>query len=506
MSNLEKIKNFFSKKEWWVFLSTLFASLLARGIILFNLAYQTDDYSAILFRGFDFTLFLRWGRWGGGLLGEFFDHLGLNYNYALTWWAFFSFVVFSFVVILVCRLWKIRENFLLSLLVSLIIVLHPYQAELYTFKIAIPTLSFALLFSFIAIYKSKLKTFSIIWTSLLFGFALSVYQTVFNYLLMVLVFSLLFELWRYQKELKSIKTNKFFWKSESTPKFLTLSLGALFYLISNKIFLFIFQKDFYKERVETLKISAWRERFLELINLYKKIFLDPEYVLPRLDKYLLLFLLLAFVLSIFYLAYKLWQKKEPFKSFLGVIMVLLALLAIPGLLLSLKNWYSNLRPLSAVSFFWSGVFVTLILFFHPRLKKLWYFIIPILVISFVGINNTIFLDQIRINKKDFLEANRIIGRLESQPNFSEVKKIVFFGILTKKYFSPDQTTDSAFTGEYSKLKITEEATRYSFPKPIDEENKIAADYCQGAPVWPYEGSVTIMENLGIVCLSNLETK
>ena len=173
-----KIK--FNKSESIIFLLGIVISLLAKGAALFPLSYSIDDYARII-QPVDIKFLLSQGRFGEVLVKEFLQTLGAVPPLTNTFLVFAGLLSIILVGIVVCRLWKISENIILGFLIVSFIAIHPYQAEIFTFKTA-SLFGPSLLISFIGLYFSELRIKTILWTTLSVVVALSIYQIVLNYL------------------------------------------------------------------------------------------------------------------------------------------------------------------------------------------------------------------------------------------------------------------------------------------------------------------------------------
>jgi hypothetical protein len=129
-----------------------------------------------------------------------------------------------------------------------------------------------------------------------------------------------------------------------------------------------------------------------------------------------------------------------------------------------------------------------------------------IVLSFIGTNNHIFLDQLRVNLRDRTKANRIISRLEALPDFTPVSGVIVSGGQWG-YYSPVRTVQgdmniSALYAEWSKLSLLNEVSGYNLqPAPPAVVEK-AKGYCLTAPKWPSPQAVVRLDSFAVVCLAN----
>jgi hypothetical protein len=129
----------------------------------------------------------------------------------------------------------------------------------------------------------------------------------------------------------------------------------------------------------------------------------------------------------------------------------------------------------------------------------------LIVLSFIGADNRILSDQVRLNARDTLRANRILERLESLPGFPGV---AFVAVDGKDWHYPlgYSTTDhdlniSAFGAEWSQVAILREVSGYDLKVTNDPgQLALAATLCRSVKPWPDPRSVMIRDHLAVVCL------
>jgi hypothetical protein len=129
----------------------------------------------------------------------------------------------------------------------------------------------------------------------------------------------------------------------------------------------------------------------------------------------------------------------------------------------------------------------------------------VLCISYIGVSNHILFDQRRLNQWDAQEANRIIARIEQQSNFPKLTSLAVIGGNWRRSSGLSTATGdmnvSALAVAWAKIGLIEQATGYRFSEPTTAEWAIARTHCANAPIWPAIESTTIVNTLGIVCLT-----
>jgi hypothetical protein len=155
------------------------------------------------------------------------------------------------------------------------------------------------------------------------------------------------------------------------------------------------------------------------------------------------------------------------------------------------------------------VFATLAVACFPDTRSwrrhVWIACAGILVLGYVAADASILFDQRRVNLWDHQLANRIVARLEEQPGFPSISRLSVVGRLPAHPF-PLPTTDhdmnsSAFGAPWSKVGVIEQATGLIFGQTSEADIQIAKTYCAEHDPWPGPGAITVISQLGIVCLS-----
>lgn len=492
-----------SQTELKIFLLTMVVCVAAKGNALFQLSYSTDDFFSML-SPMNLNVYFMDGRFGWALLSTLNHSLGAVAPFTNTFFIFLYMACLVLAGLIVCRIWRITDNMILSTLVVLFINIHPYQAELFLFKVNAIYNAFSILFAYIGLYYSELKIKTIFLTSFCMSFALSIYQLSLNPIVITLCFAIVFEIFR-----QSINNNSFNWKqilhnTKLLPRMLTIWLGVFFYLIGNKVLQNILH-TIPSERFQFISIYDILHRLIEIKDVLLKMFFLPEPIMPIALKVILA--ILAF-LAIFVCTSKIFSEnlnKGTMVNFLLVLVVLfISLMSIVGVPLIVKTWWPVPRVLSSIGYFWAGV---ISLAFFSASKKIHLIVVilsSIVLFGFAGINNHIYTDQVRLNMRDFHKANRIIYKLENHPEFSRVQRVTLIGGDWNFPSAIDTAIGdmniSAFSKSWSKLNILKELSGYNFAQATENEQEKAEAYCSGAPKWPAPESLIIDGALCIICL------
>ena len=490
-----------SKNELIIMMVVVIATIVARGTNLFQLSYAVDDYQYMSNTSYGINL-IREGRFGVALLAYFTELIDSPPPLSQTFYTLLYLTSFAWVGLIVCRIWKISQHFGLSLFVSLIITLHPYQAELFTFKVSAIFICAAIILAFLGFYISSNNKINLFYSVILVALSLSFYQIVLNYIFVSLCIAFLLALSRgFNNESANMEQTSSF--VELTSKFITICGGTAVYLITNKVVLFCLNLKQYK-RLHLIKFGEIPLRLSQLYQSASKTFFISEPVLPFSLK-LILLILFCWVILRQLTAVPSRTVKCYFVFLLKFIpLCLITILGIYGVNLIVKDWWPVPRVLSAASFLWAGV--TTMAFsssYTTNIRLLFYGLMTIVIFGFILVNNHIFTDQLRINMRDIQKANRIVARLEANPEFSKIRRIAIDGskwgfplpILTNE----GDMNMSAFGASISKLSILTEVSGYDFKKATLEDEKLAAEYCKATPKWPHPDSIIFNGELAIVC-------
>ncbi len=496
-----------NKNELLALFFGFFGNIFAKGIILFVPTYSIDDYK-YLSTTYDISFLVSQGRWGWALLSQTLFSLGIRDLYSITMLNFLSFFLMSLIGIFICRMWKVSHNLLLSSFIVLLFTTFPYQAEIYTFRVASSGFAFSMMLAFLAVYISNFNLKRIFLSIFLLTISLSIYQIGFSYILVFFSFLILMEYLKKENLSVLNRIKNIFMEKTIVAKLITIFGGFLTYIVLNKIILRVFNVQITK-RSQLISFSDNAEiidRLHKINELLTKIYFQDEVIMP----FVLKFFLLAFLASAIFLVSKfLFNKNNFFNSLFNISLFLLIIIVfsiIPILPTTiLFEWWPVPRLIAPISLFWCGVIV---IFYKKCKKNIANFLIfsfgSILIFGFLGINNHIFIDQIRINKQDENKVNRIILRLEKNPQFKNVSTLAIVGgswahqLRTETIYG--DMNISAFGANWAKIPMVNNLSGYKFIEPTTEQLNYAKEYCKDMPQWPANESITVINEVGVICL------
>lgn len=389
-------------------------------------------------------------------------------------------------------------------LVGVLMVVHPYGAEILTFKVALPYYCLALLFSILVLEILKANPSSFRARVYAVTCALGVvftYQIFLNYFAVVMVFAWLF--------------GKVVGDAGHSPQFERAKSLAIVTLFSVVVFMLAMQAlkalelVFPTGRSELIQSSELPRRAEEIVSLWGKMFFESEPIMPAWLK-LVVLALLFLSLSALIPSFLFNKQNRPGRwngiAFIGALF-LLAPLAV-GMTLPFKDWWPVPRVLSHVAVIIGLIFMLSDLCLTGWAKRYLGLVNYagrfLLVVGFVLISNQIFEDQRRINHWDRSMATRLISRLEMDPGFNRVAYLHVSGGWWAypagiKTVQGDLNT-SAFNVPWSKMHLIVSSTGYGFNQALGDRAVRGEEYCSSAPVWPAVESTKVDGDLAIVCL------
>ena len=487
------------------------AALLAKGPVIFR-GYAIDDYmfmsgiSAAELAGYNSQ-----GRYITAAIVWIIDSIGANINdmyFSLGIVALFLQAAF---VVSILRFVG-AAGLPAASLVGALMVAHPYLTEIFTFRMALPTYSVALLFSILALEMAAMRpaTWGTRALSLFATFAmLTTYQVFLNYFAVAILFTFIHGAVLHNKSNSSLPTSvNNIYRNRAITLTIICTISTITFVFISWLGKFLgitggtgranfisFEKI--PERIEQISAS--------LINIYWL----PEPVFPALLK-MLVALLLAVSLVIIFKNLLTNNGKENYIS--NAAFVFLAfLLLIPvslGVIIPFGDWWPVPRVIAHVAIIIGCIFIVAISSMSDIQNR---FIQSIVFISgalvFVGfmlLSNQILASQQMVNQWDRMMGNRIISRLEMRPDFDNVKFVYIYGgswhYPAKLRAVQGDMNISAFAPDYSKVRLLSEVSGYRFERATGSKASAGENYCKGKRPWPHEDSITVDDDVAFICL------
>jgi len=485
------------------------AAVLAKGPVLFR-GSAIDDYlfmSGISSGDLWFTF--SQGRYIMAATFWLVDSIGANINDMYFSLGIVTLFLQAAFVVSILRFVGMEDSPAAGL-VGAIMIAHPYLTEILTFRMALPGYCVALIFSIIGlemVTKSpatwRTRAFSLLAT---FAMLLT-YQSFLNYFAVAIIFAFIYGQVLHNKNGQSLATNNVY-RERAITLTLISAISAIAFLIT--IWLTkVLGLTALTEKANILAFDKIPERIAQISSSLVSIYWSAEPVFSGWLKTLVALMLVISVVIIF--RHLLTDKrKENFIS--NVLFTFLAfLLLIPvslGVIVPFGNWSPVPRVIAHVAIIIGLIFLVADACMQDsgsRFLKSTIFLSRIIVlVGFVFLSNQILADQQRINQWDKMMANRIISRLEMHPNFSNVKYVHINGgswdFPAKLRTIQGDMNISAFFPAWSKVPLLSEVSGYRFEKATGSKATVGETYCKGRQPWPHAESITVDNDLAIICL------
>lgn len=472
-------------------------SLIARFQALLP-GYSIDDYQFIN-QGLPEWFELRTARNGRSLAYVLFAalaRLGIAPPRSSVIFTVLLSLVLVGIGIAACRLWGLSGLFAESLIVTCFTVLHPYQAEMFTFRTAVMISSISLALSFLALLAYPRSRLHWLLWMLMLAAGISLYQAVLNYIAMVLLFGMAFEYLR-------SRTLPAEWRRRAAGQVGMVVAAVAVYGVSTMMVSRLSRVEL-GARTNLIGVHELGGRISAFGVAAFKVLAGEEPILPLACKILLLLTFAIGAAAFIFTAIR-RQRDRPWLRML--VLPVAAILGLPlcfGIILATREWWIPPRMLSQTSIYWGGLMAMVYLFTGRRVRRVLTGGFVLILAAFIGLNEQIFADQLRLNLRDMAEANRIVTRLELLPNFREIETVVLSGGFWG-YASPIRTMEgdmntSALYVEWAKVFLLNEASGYAFHNAHRDVKLRIAPFCEASPKWPAVGSVSTQGPIAIVCL------
>ena len=509
------------RREIELFAVGLAISLVAKGIALFPLGFSIDSYMQLVLmsdgpsaNGLGIThimsrKLLAEGRIGQWALNQVLIALGVVGPGGNTLYVVLALCCYVGVGILLCKLWDIKDSLGIQVCIVAIFALHPYNADVFTFREATLTVGFGLSLGMLGLTIADMRLSRWIAGCTLMVLSLTLYQVALNFVVIALVISLLLKLTRLDPGGilwgPGPGTGRHFLQ-QLWPRASAVVAAVVIYMpiykLSQQLAGNLMQEH---SRGAILPLSDIPERIWRSAVAAGHVFLVPEPGVPIAVKMLIVGLS---ALAIGSLVKKIWEivGYRRYTVFaLALLLLAIAGFAIIGVVMPLREWSEVHRTLAGVSVLVAGFLALAVTNGGVWSRRAALAIVVVLLFSFAGISNVILSEQLRLNHRDMATASRMMSRLEANPEFAAVKKIAVIGrqrnyprrFLTSEY-------KSALGRAHSKANILQEVSGYRFLEPNADERRQAEDYCRDVRPWPDPASVTVLKDTAVVCLPERE--
>jgi hypothetical protein len=484
---------------WGICAAVAIICILARLPFLVAPGLSVDSY--INFDGWPAKeRFLSQGRFGQFLLLRAMQGIGVDPETSATLFQGVGFACFAFVAPLFFAAFDRpgQTRAFAIVLPALLLVLHPFQAEILTFSEASFTALIAIATGIAAIFITA-RAPQLWWLGMaLMVAALSTYQLVLNYVGIMLLLGLT----RAGMDAEGDGAARWRVYRPSVASAIMVAASVILYLILNAMFISVFDLQM-DQRGQLMPVSEWATRVDEVAALGRWLYACPLLV-PTATAVATAFwaMVIGGWLVACWLLIRRWNRETP----IALALVLLGPLVGLGVVLVGTTWWPAPRVLGGlVAFFAAGIFW---LCLHARSAATRVgvgLLAGLVLVSSIAIGHRIHNDQVRLNAYDAFLAGQIMASLRGVDGFTEQMPIAV--VNTKMRWThgvalattwKDMNISVFHIADAVPARMTLTTGRkLNFRRASGED--VAA--CAKAPAWPDAGFVSKQaDGSALVCL------
>lgn len=483
------------------FLIVLGALLITRWQVLVQYTFQADDYHQITY-GILPEQLLAQGRYGSYLLQEIARFSGVSPISAPIITIGLSCVLAAWIAVRMIHEWLPDVSRMAVVLAALLMMAHPYTAELFGFRgvtlfhyIAYTASTAALLLTLRVSYlENSLAVF-------LLTFSIGVYQISLNFYLVLLVFSILIKI---NLAYRSKKDCLEWVRGAIATSFIVSILSLIIHMALAHI---TRPKTFNDNRSRFIGIEQVPDRVFEFFTILRKHFIDESAYAGQLLSNFAVYSLFYFTVITFsfLLITAVGRKKiNVFVPISSIFLVFAAMLFLVGVLLVSERLWLPPRVFMPIGIIWAGAFLLAHLWSGPHLRYLSTSLAAITVLGFISINQQVFVDHWRVNLRDRAIAINWIKELSENPQWANVETIVVQGGRWN-FGSPIRTiagnqNTSAFASPWAIAPLFSETTGRNFRRPKASEANRARKFCENVPNDMTSTRFAISNKSAIICI------
>jgi hypothetical protein len=490
----------------WAFVVLTLAGVVARAQAITAPMYSIDGYMVNYDPWGLYSLLLSNGRWGLVVLLRLREKLGYSGMDVIPSSLLLSIILFVGAGFFYARILLPKLKTAELLIFVTLFSLHPYNTEFFTFSDT--TLNIALPMLLAPIGLTCVEATGRRWLGagigcLLMIIALSIYQLVLAHVAIVCLLAIIGQILR----LDVAQRRTLHWSAIfAVPPIRALLLTAVavvIFLVSAVAIARAYGITL-AGRAALSGDFDLKEKAVALKTAFSMVFRPlPGLVSPAASA--LLIAVLAFAAIVILVS--ILRRSGVGMMLAGGLLLAVAALCSVGIPVAAHEIWLVPRVLSPFSIFTAGV-ITLAWRNLPLLGARYGMAAALIVLltAYVGGSNRILYDQRRDNLWDMQQTNRIVARLEIDPQYRGLRALALVGgDWARSVPLPTANGDmniSAFATPWSKLGLVEQATGLRFAAPTAAEDKAAEHYCESANLWPAIDSVAIVGDLGIACLTH----
>jgi hypothetical protein len=486
----------------WCLIALTLLALVARMQSVTTTMYSSDSYNSDNAKELALAVTAN-GRWGLGILLRQRAKLGYFGMDVVPSSLVLSMLLLTGAGFLYARFLSPKLSNVELFIFAALFTLHPFVTEFYTFSDATLDIAIAIFLAAVGLACASATArprLGMVAGCVLMVFALSIYQTPIAHLGVVGLLGLI--AWGLQLEPAPTGPRaRDFFAARQFHVLATVAASAVLYFASARLVPRVLHVDLNN----SVKLS-WPPNLAEKANAlqdaFSKVFLPlPGFTTPYASNLLTAVLIIAIAAIVLTML-----RRRGVGMALAAVALLAAAASCPVILpLSIPVIWLPPRVLSPFSVFIAGVAMLGWRCAWPAWIRyvLMIAMVPLLI-AYIGASNRILYDQRRVNLWDAQEANRILARLEADPQFAAMRTLVLAnGKAQRSQALSTMLGDmnvSAIAVGWAKEGLMAQATGERFGSVSDEQRQVAEIYCATAEAWPAAASVVITGDLGIVCL------
>ena len=484
--------------------------MLAKGGAL-QYAYGVDDWAFAL-RSSIVREQLAQARFGGAGLSRLLQGLnGESVHSPLAWVAVLIAVQALFGA-LIARHWHLERRVVLGIAAASLIAIHPYTCESLHLRSAIAHTAVSQGLLLLLLIPQRWTVRRLAAGAVVFAAALSLYQLMLHYLVMAAIVGSAVAWGRYLRfagrhgwsdRVRRVASWRRILRHKVTALWICAVGGTALYGVATLLYLWRFPVVL-TSRTKLLALDVLRERARQVAHRLAEILIGQDPLVTRLAQGILLALLgLALVGLVRWLrrGAVLRSSAAAGAAALGLGAGLIWSL---GMTLVIQEFWPAPRIVAPIAIVSAGALALASLLNGRLVRRVSLAGALIVLLSFIGTDNRIFSEQVRLNQRDRLTANRIVERLENAPGFAAQLPVVVHGTRWRYPLALRTTTFdlniSAFGAPWSKVEVLREVSGYALSGATSAQKAAAAEYCGTVEVFPAPTSVVVRDGLGIVCL------
>lgn len=484
-------------------------AVFAKGSVLFP-GYSSDDYLFTFgIKSIDLGSFFSQGRYITAAIVWFIDSIGININD--TYFSLGLAILFLQAVFVATILRFVGvENLPAAGLVGAIIIAHPYLTEILTFRMALPFYGVALVFSIIGLEMVRrspatwrTRTLAIFATLAM----LFTYQVFLNYFAVAIIFTYIRGQVLHKQNGETMSANNSY-RERALTLAVVCTISAIIFVAITRLTTAVGLTGM-DGRATVITFDKISERIEQITSALVKIYWASESVFPGWLKTLVALMLGISIAIIFW--HLLTEKRKENTSGNVFVFFLVFLLLIPvslGVIIAFNDWWPVPRVIAHVAIIIGLTFLVADSCNQDSsngfIRSVIFIARAVVLVGFVFLSNQILADQQRINQWDKMMANRIISRLEVDPGFGNVQFVHInggtWGFPARLRTIQGDMNISAFFPYYSNVSLLSAVSGYKFEKATGPKAAVGKAYCEGRAPWPHSESVTVNNDVAIICL------